>query len=734
MLRIDETKICTKLPEVKRLIKYCKQTGYCSFDFETTTPDDQGSFADSTGFATIIGISFQPGARYVVPLGHYESPFKVIHKAVLKLISDELLQDEKIVKIAHNIKYEIKWLLSYGLPIPKGYILDSMLMKYVLDENSLNGLKPLTARFIPEYANYDDENKLLVKKHGWDMIPLEPLSKYCGTDTDMTLRLALLFERKLMEDQRLYDVYRNLYIPATFVLSEAEFTGMKIDSKILDKNIKIFKDHLDELDSKMRKHKVVAKFDKYRIRKAKKELIKELEEEIDEIKADQDEFEVGTKEWKSFQRRIENRYDKLTRYSAGEFSTKKELKAIEPLNLNSSKQMAELFFLSKKGFKFDIIKETDTGAPSTDKDTLLELFKRYDEPFLETLSEYSNYNKIYTSFLLGIKNKLSDNSSVHPSFLLHGTVTNRLSSREPNLQQIPRNYDPDSPNSVVKNMFICPKGKVLIHMDYSAAELRVLAGIANEKTMIKWFKEGRDFHLASACKKYKEDYDEILKIYKDEDHEEYPKWNMRRKQAKTINFGILYGQGPNKLSESLGDKKLGITVTPEEAVKFIEDFHKDFPKVSKWIKSQETFLEKNGFVRMPFGTKRRLPEVWSDNGGEVSRAKRQSINSPIQGTASNMTLFTSVMIREAILKGEITTSLQEVATVHDSLLFYINADEVHETVPKLFSFGEVKNLKEYFGFEWPSHLIQMKMDVEIGKSWGNLRGYNKDEDYVSWVN
>jgi len=738
MKRLDDTYLVETRKEVKRVFRYVKQTGYCSYDFETTTSMDVGAFSDSGGYITIVGISFQPGTRYVIPLGHFESVFKDDYIWILDMLNG-VLQNPNIVKVAWNIKYEAKWMLKYGYSFPKGDVLDGMLLKYLMDEEKPHGLKPNVARFIPEFANYDDENKKLVQKYGWDKIPLEPLAKYCGFDCDTTLRLSLFFENRIMQDMRLYKVYRNLYVPATWVLAEAEYKGMTIDSKILDKNISIFESKMAKLEKKL-KNKKVKKFELARLKSIKRGMVDEISEEIELLEDDLAEQEKGDRVYNSLLRKIQNRHVKKQRFIAGEYTTKSELKKLEPLNFNSNKQLIELLFESKKGYQLPILKYTydkkkrqETDTPSTDADTLLTLSKKFDVPFLSTLMELKNYGKIYTSFLIGLKDKLSDHNTVHPGFLLHGTVTNRLSGASPNLQQIPRNYDPDSPNSVVKNMFVCPTDHLLIHMDYSAAELRVLAGIADETTMIQWFKEGRDFHLASACKKYNVDYAETLAIYSNEEHKDYPMWNIRRKQAKTINFGILYGQGPANLAENLGDKKMGIEVSEGEAKKFIADFHKDFPKVSKWIKSQEDNLEENGFIRMPFGTKRRLPGVWSGNFGDVSRAKRQSVNSPIQGTASNMTLFTSILIRIAIRKGLLHKSLQEVATVHDSILFYVHKNEVHNVMPILKEFSKVSNLEKYFGFRWPDDKIEMKMDFEMGRSWGDLHNYKEEEDYTVWV-
>lgn len=305
-------------------------------------------------------------------------------------------------------------------------------------------------------------------------------------------------------------------------------------------------------------------------------------------------------------------------------------------------------------------------------------------------------------------------------------IVNHNSSRDPNLQNIPR----DTTSSEIKKMFVPPKGNIIMQLDYSQAELRVLAAQANEVSMLEWFNTEKDIHLASACKKYKWDYDEKAKIYfaDDESHPDFKEVKIARKQAKTINFGIVYGQGPKLLAESLSEPEKGLIVTEDEAKQFLVDFDKTFPRVAKFIKKQHKLVHKQAYVRNLFGRKRRLPNIDSKKYHEVSEAERQSVNAPIQGAASDFTLFSSVLIRNAKLNGVLPKELHQNSTVHDSLIFYLPPHLVHEVIPKLYEICRNPQTKKWFGFQIDS--VEMKVDFEIGHNWGALKGYKPDTDYT----
>jgi DNA polymerase-1 len=684
-------------------------------------------------YPTILGVSFQPGGAWIIPLAHKESVFRGEWTdggewvKVLQYFGREVIENPDIIKIGQNIKYEMNWWHKYGITMV-GRVFDTMLAKYLLDEERPHGLKPMVTRFIPEYDGYDlpgqpgpkaSTEKLI---EFWSNVPLHDLSQYCALDADLTFRLWIFFERRLI-DSGFYTLFRNMMMMASRVLAEAEWRGMTVDRDYLKGLVEIYAVKIEECENRIRNNPVIIRYEKARLKAVKKEMIKEVREEIRLLK-----------ETEGSDRMIKSREEKVSRYIAGEYTTKKEREKVEVTNFNSPAQMIELLFESPDGFKFPVVKFTmdkktkkETKRPSTDEDVLEELKPDDDSGFIKDLLELRGLTKLNSTYVVGMWERLTSKNKIHGSFLLHGTVTGRLSSRNPNLQNIPR----DTTASDIKKMFIAPPGKLLLQIDYSQAELRVLAAAAKEKTMMEWFATGRDVHLASACLKWGEDYDKILKIYKDESNKEYEKWKIRRKQAKTINFGIVYGQTARKLADSLSTDDY--RVSSDEAQEFLDNFNDQFPAIVRYIVKQQKFARANGFVYNLFGRKRRLLNVDSDNWGKRKKAEafRQAVNAPIQGAASDFTLFSSILIRENIHRHILPQSLEQVGTVHDSLIFYIDPAEIHKAIPILYQICRNPETMTWFDFEVKG--IEMKVDFEMGKNWGELHGYVPEENYLAMV-
>jgi DNA polymerase-1 len=421
-------------------------------------------------------------------------------------------------------------------------------------------------------------------------------------------------------------------------------------------------------------------------------------------------------------RRLEK---KIADINSGKF-TKKE--APKELNLNSPAQMIDLFFNSEYGFKFKVKKYTkdkktkkETKTPSTDEEALTLLKDKDKTGFIDGLLKHRELQKLYSTYIIGIDNILSDQQRVHSSFLIHGTVTGRLSSKEPNLQNVPR----ITTNADIKPMFIPPKGYLLLEVDYSQAELRVVAEMAKDEAMIDIFKRGYNIHFATACKAngVLDKYSQMKAIYDDPKHPDNLFWVKQHKRAKLINFGILYGQTEKKLSVELG-------CSEREAKEFIDQWFKGFPQIAKWIKRQHRLAAKKGYVISPWGRKRRLPDIASDSFGKFLEAQRQSVNAPIQGCASDFTQFSSVVIREKILKGELPEMIYAY-TVHDSLGYFIKPEHIHKAVPQIVKICANPETMEYFGFQFKE--VTMKVSPEIGRNWGDLKDYDPWANYKKLV-
>lgn len=708
-------KQCKTKKEVKELISYVRQTKYMAFDFETTGLE----YHNELEYPTIISISFQPGSAWVIPLGHYESPFKDNWRDIMQMLKP-LFEDYSIVKIAHNFKFEYKWLMAEGI-FCKGRLFDTMLAKYCLDEEKPHGLKELVARLFPEYANYDDEVKILVKKYGWARVPLDRLSHYGGLDADLTLRIMIFLEERLIK-KGFYNLFRNLLMMMTRVLAEAEFRGMNIDRPYLESLMGKYQEKIREVETNLRNVRKLRKYEKVKFKEKKKKLIQDIEDELDALPKGNSILRT-------------NRLRKIDRICAGDF-TKKEKEYLEPTNFSSPKQLIDLLFFHKNGFKFKVVSYTTdqfkrpTKTPSTDESVLLVLKKKDTTGFIENLLELRGLEKLYGTYVKGMLEQTTPKNKVHASFHLL-TVTGRLGCKEPNLQNIPRVLT----GGDIKPMFIPPPGMLLLEVDYGQAELRVVAEMAKDEVMIDIFRRGYNIHVATACLMNGGIgmYDKVKSILKNENHPEFEFWERNKKKAKTINFGILYEQGPDALAESLGCSR-------DEAKEFKEDWLNTYPGVKKWIAARHKQAMTDGYVVGMFGRWRRLPDAMYPNYeaakranmlGKWSEAKRQSVNSPIQGTASDFTSLSQIVIRKQQKLGLLPATLQEAYTVHDSIGFYIYPQDIHWTVPKIIKICDNPETQRYFGFRLKH--VEMKVSAEIGKSWGALKDYDAWTNYKSWV-
>lgn len=700
--------------ELKQLIEACSKTGYASVDFETNA---KGIYTDEFK-PTILSVSFQVGSGVSIPLQHFDESVSFLQKndlwlSRLQYFGRKVIENPNIVKVGWNWKFDNQIFVKYGI-YARGTVIDGMLAKYLLNEERPNGLKDMVRRYLPEFGDYEKYDKF--DNIPWDKKPLEPLCRYGCMDVDFTLRLSIFLEAKLIE-KGFYSLYRHLIMPASKVLQSAECHGLPLD-KELNESLQVkYNNLIETFTNKLYSIPQVIKYEKYTKKERKDKYINKLREEIEELNS-----QTGK------ERQIKTREQKISRVLVGEYVTKEEKALDNPVNFKSTKQMIDLLFISPKGFKFPILAYTkdektkrDTSNPSTSEDVLVKL-KAYDKSsFIDTLLELRGVSTINSTFIVGLGNLIQSDGCVHPTFLIHGTTSGRLSSREPNGQNIPKTMvNPD-----VKLQFITPPNKLFLTYDYSQAELRILAHLAKEDTMLEWFRTGKDIHLASACKKYHEDYDKIIKIYEDEQHPEHKLWKKRRKQAKTINFGIVYEQSAPKLAESLSTPEE--VVSAEEGQEFLDDYFCTFPKIKKFMEKQHKFMEKNGYCVSLFGRRRRCPQVYSEKYGEYLEALRQSTNMPCQSAASDMALFASVIVYEKVKKGELPP-MDEVDTVHDSVYQFIEPKYLTpDTIYGIWDICRNPSTKKYFGFSIDD--VDMSMDFTVGRNMAEELPYIPGYDY-----
>lgn len=700
--------------ELKKLIACCKSTGYACCDYETNAEPIYNK-----GFKpTILSVSWMPGFGASIPLDHFETKDYTSPgwnwKKMLRKFGEEVIENYDIVKVAWNWKFDDQINQKYQI-FYRGTCLDGMLAKYILNEEKPNDLKSMVRRYLPEYGNYEKQDAF--DKIPWDKKELDPLCHYGCQDTDYTLRLMIFFEKKLI-DLGLYSTFRNLIMSASRVLTSVEKNGLYLDREFNKKLLEEYKPKIDAARDAIYALPRVKKFEKKYNQEKIDKYIQSIEDELEEL----DYNDPKDK------RKIASREQKISNIKAGIFTTKKEQELIRPINLGSPVDLPALMY-SDDGFHFEVIKNNESGKPSTDEETLTNLrltVKKPDSPkaiFLDRLLELRGLEKMYKTYIEGWNEKVQDDDRLHGRFLIHGTTSGRLSSAEPNAQQIPKtSVDPN-----IKLQLKAPKGTLYIASDFSQAELRIMAHLSGDETYLNAFNSGQDPHLAIAATKYHIPYEEALKIYEDENHPEHKIWKVRRKQAKQIAFGLIYGIGAKLLAVKLSDPKSGIIVTPEEAQKEMDIFFGQHPKLKTFLKKQEKFLRKNGHLVSLFGRKRRLPQIYSNDKGEEAYALRLALNFPCQSAASDMCLFGSILIYYLMRQGKLP-STKSVCLVHDANYQITKPENINIwSIYEMWQIYRNPLTKPYFGFQIDD--VTMDMEFVIGRSMAEELPFIPGYDY-----
>ena len=380
-------------------------------------------------------------------------------------------------------------------------------------------------------------------------------------------------------------------------------------------------------------------------------------------------IKLDLKLFKSLSEELETRLEKLVKdiykVSGTEF------------NINSPKQLGVVLF---EQLKLPVIKKTKTGA-STDEDVLKKLADKHKLPAL--LLEYRQLTKIKTTYI-DVLPKLADKDTarIHTSFNQTGTETGRLSSSNPNLQNIPIKTDVGA--KIRKAIIAGGKDNYLISGDYSQIDLRILAHLSGDEHLLAAFKKGMDIHKATAALIYGVEEKEIS--------------NEMRDRAKRVNFGIVYGLTSYGLSRDLG-------VGFEEAQSFIDAYFARYPGVKEYIEKQIKLARKDGFVTTILGRRRYIPEINSKNQGIRQFAERQAVNTPIQGSASDLIKLAMISIDKEIRKKELKSRM--VLQIHDELLFDLPKDELHALVG--LARKEMENVLKLD--------VPIKVDIKKGHNW-----------------
>jgi len=693
---------CDTVDKVKQAVKYCKQTGVACFDFETVAIDKKKGVLAENFYATTLSISFQIGSAYVIPLEHKESPYSIEEvRTIMQYLKSEIFENPDIRKIAHNLNFDYHVLAIYGTDKLIGRIDDTMLMSHLHNELDKGGLKYLVAKYFTEFEGYGEG----LSQAEWADIPINILSQYNGTDTDMTLRLCVLLESYLQKDEPVYKIYRNLSMAVFRPLWEAERMGMLIDHNKLSSYVEEVEGLIEKRLDKLRSYKTVKRFEiskekelrdneieATRVKLSKRvetsnELAKEKHGKSDSDKSLSDFYEE-TKTEKDY--RIKIRGLKL-----GEGSI------YEGINFNSPKQLADLLYKNEGGFKFSAY-ETSTA-----KDTLKLL--EDSTGFIEDLLALKSMNKIQSTYLKGILDRLDRNNRVHTHFKINGAVTGRLSSVSPNLQNIvnPASVKDEALARVarmVKDVFVPPENHTLVQLDYSQVELRVIASFANEVNMLSIYRDDGDIHSATAAN--------LAGIELKDFDRSKEKDALLRQHAKAVNFGFIYGMSADRFKQYAKDK-YNLILTLTEAINVRDNFFLLYPKLKDYYATYITKASKYGWIRTMFGRRRRTPDINSEDDYLRSMDERVCINSPIQGTAGELTIFAI-----ALLYLRLPETYQNINTVHDSIMYYVPNECVDEAIGSIQQTMENLPTEKYFG---GSLKVGLKAEADTTEvSWAEL--------------
>ena len=351
-------------------------------------------------------------------------------------------------------------------------------------------------------------------------------------------------------------------------------------------------------------------------------------------------------------------------------------KAGESFNINSPKQLGTILF-EKLGIP--CAKKTKTGY-STAAEVLETL--RNDYPIVEQILEYRQYAKLKSTYVDGLLNVLTEHNKIHSTFNQTITATGRLSSTEPNLQNIPVKFEM---GKKIRQLFVpSSEDYIFLDGDYSQIELRVLAHMSGDNTLIKAFKENIDIHALTASQVFHVPFEEVT--------------SLQRSNAKAVNFGIVYGISAFALSEDL-------KISQKEAQKYIEGYFDKYPYIKSYLEEIIDFAMQNGYVETLYHRRREIPEILASNYNMREFGKRVAMNTPIQGTSADIIKIAMIRVHRKLKENNLRSKL--ILTVHDELLIEAHKEEV-DMVKKI--------LKEEM--EHAADLsVPLSVDVHQGENW-----------------
>ncbi len=582
-------------------IEKLKKAPLFAFDTETDSLDNIS--------ANMVGLSFatEPGIAAYVPVAHdyLDAPDQISRERALELLKP-LLEDETLLKVGQNLKYDRGILANYGIEL-RGIAYDTMLESYTLDSvagrhdmDSLSDrwLKHKTITF--EEIAGKGKNQLT-----FNQIALEEAGRYAAEDADVTLQLHLKMWPKLQKHEGPLRIFNEIEMPLVPVLSRVERNGVKIDPAVLHAHSQEIAKRLVELEQKA--------------------------------------YEIAGEEF----------------------------------NLSSPKQLQTILF-EKQGIK--PLKKTPGGAPSTSEEVLEEL--ALDYPLPKVILEYRGLAKLKSTYTDKLPLMINPKTGrVHTSYHQAVTATGRLSSTDPNLQNIPvRNEE----GRRIRQAFIAPEDYLIVSADYSQIELRIMAHLSRDEGLLNAFAEGKDIHRATAAEVFGLPLESVS--------------SEQRRSAKAINFGLIYGMSAFGLARQLN-------IPRKEAQKYMDLYFERYPGVLDYMERTRQQAKEQGYVATLDGRRLYLPDIKSSNGARRAGAERAAINAPMQGTAADIIKRAMIAVDEWLESEKPRVSM--IMQVHDELVFEVHKDDLEAVSKKVHELMENSTTLD----------VPLLVEVGSGENW-----------------
>lgn len=712
---------------------------FCSFDIETNA---KNPYLEIDLFEiTCISFAFDLQTTYALPVNCSDYTLdQTVFKRFLDLFFERVIYNRKVNLIAHNIKADLGFLLPYGLDFDKvkGRFYDTMSLHHLLDEDSAQGLKPLVNRYLPQYAGYDDA----IKGKAWDKLTKQELIDYNSLDVYLTFVLKVfIIERLYEKDPLLMRYYFNISEGLIWVTFRMELNGIpldivglekaKIEAKInidiehkkllaypevqryimnirrrkKDAEIKRLKLKAVEVDTEY-KTKVIESKSKYNVNDSDAKENNPLKSSVG-LFGQVQQTKEGLKEREKLKKKLNKRLESLKngrnnklKEIKRKIQTVKEQGIDYDLNFSSTQQVGALLyghsdFNRPLGFGFPTPMVKGERKQATGKEYLLKLV----HPFAKHLITYRKRVKLLTHYLEKLGHSADRSKGVYRDrFNEIGTKTGRISSY---CHTFPKK-DMDGIYTPVKTLFVVPsEDYVLVQWDYSQAELRIIAEIADEKVMQKVYREDKDIHINTGVSMAEITEEQFYKLDEKERKE-------IRKNAKPVNFGLCYQMGENTL-KSVAFNDYGMTWTDKETKHYHSRYYQTYPALPKWHKDAIKQARHTGRSKTLFGRYRSYKNI-NDEGKSFKRGldERAAINMPIQGTAGEFTNLSLILLNKYLPKEVILYN-----SVHDSIKAAVLKTQFKEVALKAKNIME--NLPTHLLFNFELQKVKMKVDIEVSQ-------------------